>query len=230
MTRFALARLVLGLTAGLAALAPASSRADTVRGMITYAGAASAPRKLSITTDKAVCANKISYDQTLLVGAKKGLANAVIAIDGIKAAAPKPASVTVDQIGCVYTPHVAAATVGSKLKLANSDATLHNVHAYVDSDTVFNLALPQKGLSTVRNLDEAGVVTLKCDVHAWMSAYVLVFEHPFFAVTDKNGAFTIAGVPPGAYQVTVWHEKLGTKTGQVNVGKSGAATPFALSY
>ncbi|RMH38714.1 MAG: hypothetical protein D6689_18935 [Deltaproteobacteria bacterium] len=215
--------------AALVAAGAGAAHAGTVRGTIRYAGTAPAPAKVAVRQDAHVCGKQPIYDESLRVGAAGGLANAVVSIEGAKGAA-KPATVTVDQQGCVYRPHVQTAAVGATLVVTNSDAVLHNVHAFHGEETMFNVAQPTKGMRFQRPLDEVGVVRVKCDAgHTWMSAYVVVFDHPYHAVTGEDGSFHIDGVPPGTYKVKVWHETLGSKTGTVTVGARGAAT-FDLTW
>jgi len=210
--------------------APAAATTGSVQGVIKYAGKAAKPAPIKPTKDPAVCGARPLFDESLLVGKGGGLANAVIWLDRVPGArAPVPAQARVDQVACRYVPHVMAVPVGSDVTLGNSDKTLHNVHAYQDDDTLFNVALPSVGTKSKQKLEEPGVVTLKCDAgHTWMRAYVATFDHPYYAVTDKNGNFTIAGVPPGKHAVKVWHEKLGNPTGSIEV-KAGEPASLELS-
>jgi hypothetical protein len=145
-----------------------------------------------------------------------GLANVVVSIKGLKAPAPPTKGAAVDQVGCRYAPHVQALTVGSELAVLNNDAVLHNVHGTVETGasplTVFNVAMPFKGGKSPQVLKKPGAIKLRCDAgHTWMSAYVHVFDHPFFAVTDGKGRFSIKGVPPGKHTVELWHEPISAK-------------------
>ncbi len=205
--------------------------AGTVKGKISRSGERPKRAKMKITQDSKVCGKKPIYDPTLIVDKNNGLANAVVSIEKVKGGKKraKPRTLKLDQSGCEYKPHVAATTTGSKVKVINSDATLHNIHAFLDGDTVFNIAMPVEGQKFTKELDEAGIVLFKCDAgHTWMSAYFLVFDHPYFAVTKKDGSFSIPDVPEGSYKVTIWHEKLGEKTKRVTV--EDGDTVFDFSY
>jgi uncharacterized protein (DUF2141 family) len=116
-----------------------------------------------------------------------------------------------------------ALPVGSTVELANGDPTLHNVHGYLGQATAFNLAMPSKDQRIARQMKKPGLIVVRCDVHAWMSAYVWVVDGPS-AVTGEDGSFTIANLPPGTYEVTAWHEKLGERKGTATVPPAGAAT------
>ncbi len=142
-----------------------------------------------------------------------GVKNAVVMLVGIKEgkAIEKPAKVVIDQIACEYTPHVRAVPIGTQLEVVNSDAVLHNVHAYnPEGRTLFNIAQPIKGQRTSSKrmrFQEPGVYSLSCDAgHIWMSAYIVAVEHPYYAITDEKGSFRIDEVPPGTYKLKMWHE------------------------
>ena len=120
-----------------------------------------------------------------------------------------------DQVGCEYTPYVMGVRTQQKIKIKNSDPTLHNVHAIPNkirdkgtANKEFNLAQPIKDMVTEKSFDAPEVVVqLKCDVHPWMFAYVGVFDHPFHAVTEKDGSFKLTGVPNGKYTLEAYHVK-----------------------
>jgi hypothetical protein len=116
-----------------------------------------------------------------------------------------------DQVGCEYTPYVMGVMVNQKFKIKNSDPTLHNVHATPkpgSANKEFNFAQPVKDMVSEKSFPAPEVpVRFKCDVHPWMFAYVGVFEHPFFAVTDKEGNFKISGLPNGKYTIEAHHQK-----------------------
>lgn len=138
---------------------------------------------------------------------------------------PAPSEpVLLDQEGCVYKPHVIGLRVGQPLEIRNSDDTLHNIHAMPEKNQEFNIGQPVKGLTTTRSFDiEEVMIPFKCDVHKWMNSYAGVVSHPYFAVTDPNGGFEIANLPPGDYVVEAWHERFGTQEMNVSVPESGTA-------
>jgi plastocyanin len=135
---------------------------------------------------------------------------------------PAPGKVVLDQQRCRFVPHVQAAALGSILEIVNGDPVLHNVHGYRGRVTAFDVAMPSRDQRVSRKLDRPGVVAVRCDVHAWMTAYVVVTEGPF-AVTGADGGFAIRDLPAGRYAVTAWHERLGERTAEVVVPAEGAA-------
>jgi hypothetical protein len=137
--------------------------------------------------------------QNVLVYVSKGLED--------KQFDPPKAPAVLDQVGCVYTPHVVAVMAGQTLEVRNSDATLHNVMSSPRNNPSFNFGMPVKGGTNnlVFKQPEFKMNT-RCFMHPWMSAYVHVLEHPFFAVTGQDGTFTLKGLPPGEYEITVLHE------------------------
>ncbi len=221
MRRTALAALCVFALSSLA-------RAENLSGEVDFTGAPPTPARLHREADP-VCAKKEGFDESVLVKNGK-LANVwVHVVSGApdsQAPAGAPA-VTVDQSDCTYHPRVQAAQVGQKLVAKNSDATLHNVHAYQGSTTVFNKGMANASAKPIEQpLDKDGVVKLKCDVHSWMRGYVGVNKNPYQAVTGDDGAFKIE-LPPGTYTVEAWHEKLGVKSAQVVVA---AGKPAQLTF
>ena len=115
--------------------------------------------------------------------------------------------------------------VNQQLMIKNSDGLLHNVHALPKVNTPFNMAMPANRTEADTKFGkEEGMFLVKCDVHPWMSAYVGVFSHPYFAVSGKDGKFSLPPIAPGTYEIEAWHEKMGTKTGSVTVADGKPAT------
>jgi plastocyanin len=115
--------------------------------------------------------------------------------------------VILDQVGCMYTPHVVAVMVGQTLEVRNSDATLHNVMTMPRENPPFNIGMPVQGSKLEKVFAKPEFkMNFKCFMHPWMSAYVHVLPHPFFAVSGMDGKFTIKGLPAGEYEISVLHE------------------------
>lgn len=212
----------------LAGYSPAPvSNGGTVHGTVKMRGRAPSLGAHTVNKPQQVpaCGRTVPNEQ-IVTGAGGKLANAVVWLEGIERGAPaRPRELTLDQKDCRFVPRVQAATRGSKLVLTSRDATLHNIHAYLGRRTLFNLAIPTKGVRIPKRLTRPGMVSFKCDAgHTWMRGYVRVFEHPYFAVTDEDGEFTIEDVPPGRHRIEVWHERLGEKSGTVQVGAGASAS------
>jgi hypothetical protein len=167
--------------------------------------------KINMSTDP-YCARAHSdaaaLTEEVVVNDDGTLRNAFVQIRSVpgRFAAPKTPAV-IDQVGCIYYPHVLGMVAGQTLIVKNSDATLHNVHGLPKKNPEFNVGQPAKGMQSpfvLKNPEENIVV--KCDVHAWMNARVHVVPHPFFSVSDVEGRFEIRGLPPGSYTMEVIHE------------------------
>ena len=199
----------------------------TVTGTVTCAGAVPAPKKLEVTKDVAVCGKESHMDESLVVGANKCVKDVVVSIKGVakgKAMETLGASFVLDQKGCAYKPHVLVVPVNKPMKILNSDGILHNIHTYGKKNPPKNMAQPKFKRELTETFAQPEVIPVKCDVHGWMGAYIVVADHPYYTVTDATGKFTIADVPAGTYTMEFWQEKLGTQTKQVTVAASGATT------
>ena len=204
----------------------------SITGTVTYGGTAPAVKKLPITKDTQVCGKDTHYDESLLVAANGGVKSTVVSIKGIKSGKGIDAlgnDFVLDQDGCHYTPHVSVVPVNTPLKIKNPDGILHNIHAYLGSKTVFNKSQPKFKKIMEQSFDKAGVVTVKCDVHGWMNASIVVVDHPYHTITTEKGQYSLTDVPPGTYEVQFWQEKLGAQTVQVTVAE-GASTTLDHEY
>jgi len=176
------------------------------------------------------CAKTPTKEEEVVVGPAGGLANVVVRItDGATGHYDPPATpVALDQSACMYRPRVQAIVAGQTVTIRNGDQTLHNVHGYKGPSTLFNQAeIP--GLPPIaRKMGDAGdILKFKCDVHPWMTGYLVVNANPFFAVTGPDGHFKITGVPAGKYTLTAWQERYGAKTAEVSVA---ADKPTEVSF
>jgi hypothetical protein len=205
---FAIASFVGVCAAFISSLVAASAVAGTIQGTITAAKPVPAAPPHAVLKDGGVCGTE-APNESIVVGKGGGLGNVVVFVKDAKfEGKPSPiAGAALDQRRCRYFPHVQALTVGTPLSLMNNDAILHNVHANDTGLTVFNVAMPIKGQKLPIPMRKPGLMKLQCDAgHTWMNGWIYVFDHPYFAVTDDKGAFTIKDVPPGDYTVELWHE------------------------
>lgn len=197
-----------------------------VHGRVTFTGEAPEQERIDMASD-ASCARDhggAATRETLVVNEEGELKNAFVHVSsglGDRVFAPPAGHVTLDQRGCVYRPHVVGVQVGQPLEIINSDPTLHNVHAEAEKNKGFNFGMSVQGQKAIRYFHQPEVmVRIKCDVHPWMATLVGVSPHPFFAVTDEEGAFRIEGLPAGEYTIEVWHETLGPRSATVTLGEA----------
>jgi plastocyanin len=194
-------------------------------GTVRVAGTVTSLPPQPVFKEQEFCGETITDDR-LVIGRDGGLAGAVAHLRDIDAGKPvaHAAPVRLDNRKCAFVPHVVVASVGDVLEMHNEDPFLHDAHAWLGTDTLFNVAIP-KGRTVHHVLDRAGIAHVNCNVrHTWMHAYVFVTEDPFRVVTDGNGRFVLDDVPPGTHTITVWHEMLGSQERQVTVGPGETAT------
>ena len=205
----------------------AAQGAGSIVGEVKFSGTPPTPRVLKIDKDKAVCGEDRKSEE-LIVGTNKGIKNAVVSIAGAKGPVPKPAQkAALDQKGCQFAPHVATVPAGGEIDILNSDGILHNIHTFSKANPSINKAQPKFKKVMTEKLDKPEIVRVQCDVHGWMSAWVVVTDHPHYAVTDEAGAFKLDNLPPGKHTVELWHETLGKVTRDVEV-KAGPPTKVTL--
>jgi hypothetical protein len=218
------------LTAGLAVLLAWPGvviAAASITGTVTFDGKVPNLKPIAMDADPA-CAKKHGkpvMGEALVLGTGNTMGNVLVYVSkGVPAGKTYPAPktpVTLDQNGCMYLPHVQGIMVGQPYKILNSDGVLHNVHSLPKVNPSFNKPMPPTLKETTTSFAKPEpVFQIKCDVHPWMSAYMGVFTHPFFAATKADGKFTISGLDPGTYEITAWHERLGVQTASITVGAS----------
>jgi plastocyanin len=203
----------------------AAFAAATITGTITFAGKAPALKPLAMDADPA-CAKMHKAPvpaEMLVLGNGNSMGNVMVWVSkGLPAGKTYPAPktpVTLDQKGCVYMPHVMGIMVGQAYRILNSDGILHNIHTLPKINPAFNRGQPATVKEMTTNFPKPeNMFQVKCDVHPWMNAYIGVFTNPFYAVTGADGKFSIAGLDAGTYEITAWHERLGTQTATVTVG------------
>lgn len=186
--------------------------------------------------DAEVCGVADIADDSLVVGDDGGVANVFVflrrAPKGYKGKAPSD-PVVLDQKDCVFTPHVALIQAKQHVLVTSSDAVQHNVHTFPKRNDSTNLLIKpneQDGIELVYRKAESGPIQVKCDIHSWMSSWHLVLDHPFMAVTDEKGEFTIEGLPEGKHQFRVWHERGGLLEKSLKVKVKGDTDPVTLKY
>ncbi len=185
-----------------------------IRGKVTVDGFVPMP--------KVIPGSPMVVDESIVVGPQQGLKNVIVYLkDAPKGTFVLQTPVVLDQVKCVYVPHVLAVQTGQTLRLKSSDAVLHNVHLKCAVNPDVNYGFPSPGQRDIQlNLAEAPF-PVRCDVHPWMSAWVGVFDHPWFAVSGEDGSFTIEHVPPGTYTLVAWQEVLPQQEQRITISNSG---------
>ena len=185
-----------------------------------------APAFAKATAGKQMTADTRPIQEVVSATADGSLANVFVSLQGTFPATPLPAEpVTIDQRGCIYVPRVVGARVGQTVLVRNSDELLHNVHGTSARGNAFNFSQPKAGLVQELRLKEPEIMLkVTCDVHRWMTAFVGVVTHPYFATSGTGGAFTIANVPAGSYTIQAWHELFGVLTQTVRVNEASTST------
>jgi len=194
-------------------------KGGTIRGTVRWKKPNPTLEKVAVLKDHAVC-GKHQVLPCLRLGRGGALADAIVYLEGIlqgKKSLPANGA-KLDQKNCVYLPHVLVIPAGATLEILNSDAILHNVHVYdmarpsADSPqpgrrTLFNIAFPRKEQKVTRVMDQPGKYIALCDAgHPWMSGYIFVTEHPYYAVSNEEGIYILDNVPAGSYNLRLWHE------------------------
>ncbi len=216
----------LACAAVLAWGAAAEAQWGDIKGKVLLDGAAPEVKLLAkkgdaAVKDAAVCAaENIPSEEVVVDAASKGIANVAVYLRKAPAKSNpelKPADtvqLVYDQLQCRFTPHMSIVQAGQQVELLNADAIAHNTRSAPVKNSGFNLIVPPNtrqgnGIKVPMKLAENVPVKLSCDIHPWMTGWWVVVDHPYAAVTDKDGNFTIKGLPEGEHEFRVWQEKVG---------------------
>jgi hypothetical protein len=225
------------LAAAALSLGLCSAAFAQITGVVKLAG--TPPEMPEITAIKNVpdCAKLHKdplYEETVLVGDHGELQNVVMSIKpaaghALKGDIPKTPAI-LDQKWCMYRPHVVACMIGQDFVVKNSDDFLHNIHALCFDNEPFNFGQPAPGEKKLAPFTVAENFQVKCDVHPWMSAWICVFDNPYFAVTGPDGKYSIntKGLPDGDYTVDAWQERYGDQAEKITVKDGKASADFTF--
>jgi hypothetical protein len=178
---------------------------------------------VTVTRDPETCGTTQLIQPVKVDASTKGLQGAVVSVEGERGAegAATPDVALVTNQNCAFANRILATRTGAMLEIRNADPVMHNTHVRVDKRTFLNVALVAGGRPVQKPIKISGVLNVQCDRHKFMQGYVMAFDHPYYALTDGEGAFRITGVPAGRRTVAVWHETLGTVKKEVQVPTSG---------
>ena len=186
-----------------------------IAGTVDFKGRALKPPKVQ-SSDPACQGAVVVWERRALVRLTRN------APSGAAPATP----VILEEKGCTYRPWLQGAVRGQKILLRNSDGTTHSVRAAAADDrALFNVIQPPGAKDLQKDPIATDVVKITCDLHPWMKAFVVVSEHPFFAVTADDGSFEIAAVPAGKYGIEAWNERLGLLKAEVTVEDGKTVDP-----
>lgn len=198
----------------------------TITGTVHLSGQAPPPVPIDMAQDP-VCSMSGDSMTDAVVANHGGLANVLVYVQSGLGSRNYPitrAPVVIDQKGCRFLPHVAAAMAGQQVLFTNSDNTLHNVHMAptVAGNMAFDITQRPHGDPATRYFHaQELMIPIRCNNHPWMHSYLNVLSNPFFAVTDQDGKFSIPGLPPGTYTLTTVQEQLGQRSATVTVAADG---------
>ena len=214
--------------------AAAQSGAGTIKGHVRLSGKLPGNPVVRMGVDpkcSQLNAGKRVVDERVAAALDGSLANVFVKLDGTFPSTPVPkAPVLIEQRACVYAPRVIGLRVGQTLQIKNSDTLLHNVHSSSARNPSFNIGQPSTGLVfEYRPKAEETMMKIGCDMHRWMTAFVGVVSHPYFAVSGRGGVFTIDNVPPGIFTIRAWHEVYGLTSRKIVV-KPGVITTAEFTY
>ncbi len=196
-----------------------SSGPGTISGRVVFKGSVPAVKVLfakgAATKDQQVCSFTDAIpNEEVVIGADNGIANVFVYLDkppvGYKHMPPTEPAIF-DQRNCFFQPHALIYQTGQPLKILNGDGVVHNTHTFPNKNDPFNstvAANDRNGVPLLYKKAEKTPFQVKCDFHSWMIAFHLTLDHPFGAVTDKDGNFKIENLPAGKHQFKVWHEKV----------------------
>ena len=195
-------------------LAPGAAFSGSIKGDAVFSGKISQLKPHKTGKYKKTCGSEIP-NETMLID-NKGVQNVVISLLG-KKLKKKTGDYKLDQKKCQYEPRVITMPVDSELKIHTSDPINHNIHTYSFENDPINIMFIPGQESYSQEMEEAEIIKVECDLHSWMRAWIVVTPNSYSAISSSDGTFEIPDIPPGDYELTAWHETLGSLTKTVTV-------------
>ncbi len=197
------------------------STAATISGTVTFDGAAPRVHTIDMSNDPG-CKGQTESEQVVVDDGH--LANVLVYVkQGLPDASYDPPKqiVSIKQAGCHYVPHMAAVMVGQPVQFEDKDQTLHNIHPMPKNNQEWNQSQMPHSQPLEKSFSQPELmIPVKCNQHPWMHMYLSVMRNPYFAVTGKDGKFTLQGLPPGTYTIAAVQEKYGEKAQTITLGPS----------
>ena len=234
MRGIAMSASLLMAAAGLLGSTPTAQAYDAVsvadggsiKGKVVFNGTLPPKRKIVPTKDREVCGSGVREVDQILVGGDKSVQEAIVYLKAVEKgkAWPKLAKTPeIDNVKCDFQPHVMVMPVGD-IVVVNTDPVLHNTKSFIDRMPIFNLTLPNQDQRITRPIKKSGIMRVECDAHGWMLGWVYVADSPYYAITPKDGSFTITDIPPGNYTLVAWQEFTGPTETPITIKAKEAAT------
>jgi plastocyanin len=196
---------------------------STIAGQVLFRGQPPERKPLNMSGE-ASCRKPgdIALSEGLIVNNDGTLRNAYVHVVsglGDRVFAPPTTALKMDQRGCIFIPHLLPARANQVIAFTSSDVVVHNVRTIASENPRFNVSISGRGRTVRRFFSNPEIIQIRCDIHAWMAAYIAVSDHPFHAVTGGDGAYSIDGLPAGTFEIEAWHESLGTSRQSVTLGE-----------
>jgi hypothetical protein len=196
-----------------------------LQGLIKLAGQPKISTPIPVYRDSQYCGETILEEDVTVDPSTRGLSGVVVSLVGVERGKPlvpsdSPLVLEIESKKCRFSPHLSAVPIGTQLEVRNHDPILHDLRIRRDTrfgPTFMNIVQPAGTRSVQKPLKEKGHFDVRCDVHAFMSAFIHVFDHPYFAITDSAGSFHMTQVPPGIYKLQIWHEQFGIREKTIKV-------------
>ena len=190
-----------------------AGQVGTISGRTLFKGEPPPPKELRVTLNKKTCGHTYQ-SESLLVSEKGGIQNVVVSLLRIPKGLPRKTDdkpIQIDQQKCIFIPHVLLVPAGVEFEVLNSDPVLHSFHTIGAHNKELNIIQTKtKRRRLPVTFPEPDTIKVICDVHSWMKAWIIVTNHPYYALTDADGQFRLKNVPEGSYRIKAWHEELGT--------------------
>jgi len=218
---------VVGTVSSVSLAASDRQGTSAVRGRVIYAGQIPQPQLVTVHRDSKTCGESLLWETFGVDPATRGLEGVVVSVEGVPPSSEALAArdITLESSHCRFIPRVSATTIGSTITFHNSDPILHNSQLLQPNNLLpirINVLQPSKVPDVSKVLNESGVFEVRCNIHPFMHGSILVFDHPYFTVTDGTGDFKLQGIPAGIYKLRFWHENLGVTEKILTVGGDGA--------
>ncbi len=198
----------------------------TLTGHVSFHGVVPPGETLEVKENQDVCGESVVRHKVMVDSTTHGLQFAIVSLESMGTPLERSAmpQTLVMNEQCNFSPQISAAQSLDDLEIRNQDPILHNTHITINQRTFLNVAQLPGSRPIVKTIKQSGLHQILCDKHKFMSGVLMVFDHPYFRVTNNKGKFSIKGIPPGQYIAKVWHETLGILTQQVTIASEKTAT------